>query len=173
MQSYALIMTATKFTVQNNQGESSPFSMVIKTNPTGKYESIGDSKWLQTLGENILSVLGKQRFGQLASFRAECPKVLIAGYITKTMLSGSVGSTTVSKDTVFCFLNSRPIDLPRKFKQLFSDLYKQYNPSSVPYLILNLEVEAGNYDINVSPDKREVFLNNESEVVESLKTQLT
>ena len=54
-------------------------------------------------------------------------------------------------------------------KQLVSELYKQYNPASAPYLVLNLEVEDGNYDINVSPDKREVFLNNENEVLESLK----
>jgi DNA mismatch repair protein PMS2 len=54
-------------------------------------------------------------------------------------------------------------------KQLFQELYKQYNPSSIPYLVLNLEVEDGNYDINVSPDKREVFINNEAEVLESLR----
>lgn len=42
----------------------------------------------------------------------------------------------------------------------------------MPFLVLNMEVEDGNYDINVSPDKREVFLNNEAEVIESLKIQL-
>ena len=83
-----------------------------------------------------------------------------------------MGSTKVSKETTFCFLNGRPIDLPRKMKQLFAELYKQYNPSSVPYLVLNMDVEDGNYDINVSPDKREIFLNNEAEVLESLKLQL-
>ena len=34
-------------------------------------------------------------------------------------------------------------------------------------------VEDENYDINVSPDKREVFIKNEAEVLEELKTQLT
>ena len=172
MQSYALIFTETKLTVQNNQGDQMPFSMVIKTNPLTKFSKIGDKKWQQTLGENIVSVLGKQRFSQLAAFSSECPKVSICGFITKTMLSGSVSSNKVSKDIVFCFLNRRPIDLPRKMKQLFQDTYKQYNPASIPYLVLNLEVEDGNYDINVSPDKREVFINNEAEVIESLKLQL-
>lgn len=146
--------------------------MVIKTNPAVKFESVGDPKWTQVLGDNIVSVLGKQRFSQLQAFKAICPKVIIAGFITKTVLSGSVGSNKVSKESVFCFLNRRPIDLPRKMKQLFTELYKQYNPSSVPFLVLNMEIEDGNYDINVSPDKREVFLNNEPEVLESLKLQL-
>jgi DNA mismatch repair ATPase MutL len=150
-----------------------PFSMVIKTNPITNFTLVGDKQWQSTLGENIVSVLGKQRFSQLAPFSSECPKVRICGYITKTVLSGSVSSNKVSKDSVFCFLNRRPIDLPRKMKQLFQDTYKQYNPASIPYLVLNLEVEDGNYDINVSVDKREVFLNNENEVLESLKLQLT
>lgn len=96
-----------------------PFSMVIKTNPTTKFTQVGDKRWQSTLGENIVSVLGKQRFSQLAPFSSECPKVGICGYITKTVLSGSVQSNKVSKDSVFCFLNRRPIDLPRKMKQLF------------------------------------------------------
>lgn len=62
--------------------------------------------------------------------------------------------------------------MPRKFKLLFSDIYKQYNPSMSPILILNIEVEDNNYDINVSPDKREVFIKNEDEVIEGLRTKL-
>ena len=88
------------------------------------------------------------------------------------MLSGSVGANKIAKETIYCFLNRRPIDMPRKIKQLITELYKQYNPASTPYMILNLEVEDGNYDINVSPDKREVFIDNEAEVLLSLKQQL-
>jgi len=66
----------------------------------------------------------------------------------------------------------RPIDMPAKFKKLFREIYKQYNPSMNPMLIINLEVEDNNYDINVSPDKRDVFLKNEEEVLEKLKIEL-
>ena len=41
-----------------------------------------------------------------------------------------------------------------------------------PLLILNIEVEENNYDINVSPDKREVFIKNEEEVIEKLRLKL-
>ena len=37
---------------------------------------------------------------------------------------------------------------------------------------MNIEVEDNNYDINVSPDKRDVFLKNEEEVVGVLKIKL-
>ena len=38
-----------------------------------------------------------------------------------------------------------------------------------PLIIINIEVEDNNYDINVSPDKREVFIKNEDEVIKELK----
>lgn len=41
-----------------------------------------------------------------------------------------------------------------------------------PILILSLLVEDDNYDINASPDKREIFLKNEAEVMSALKVHL-
>ena len=86
--------------------------------------------------------------------------------MTKTVLSGSVTAPKMQKENSFCFLNGRPIDLPRKMRQLISELYKQYNPAAQVSIIWNLLVEDHNYDINVSPDKREVFIKNEQEVLE-------
>ena len=88
------------------------------------------------------------------------------GYITKSVPSGSMNPSKLNKEQVFFYLNKRPIDIPRKFKNLFSEIYKLYNPSMNPILVLNIEVEDNNYDINVSPDKREVFIKNEDEVIE-------
>ena len=51
-------------------------------------------------------------------------------------------------------------------------MYKIYNASANPILILNLIVEHDNYDINASPDKREVFIKNEKEVLLELKIKL-
>lgn len=62
MQAYAVIMTDTRLNVLSNQGENMPFAMVLKTNPQGKYEAIGDLKWTKIMGQNILAVLGKQKF---------------------------------------------------------------------------------------------------------------
>lgn len=41
-----------------------------------------------------------------------------------------------------------------------------------PMIIMNIDVEDNNYDINVSPDKRDVFLKNEDEVIDALRTKL-
>ena len=41
-----------------------------------------------------------------------------------------------------------------------------------PVIILMMQVEDSNYDINASPDKREIFLKNEKEVLVHLKAHL-
>ena len=43
----------------------------------------------------------------------------------------------------------------------------------MPIIVLNFQVEDKYYDINVSPDKREVFLKSEAEIVRELKIKLT
>ena len=58
-------------------------------------------------------------------------------------------------------------------KNLFDEIYKQYCPSSTIQIMVNILVDDGNYDINVSPDKREVFINNEPEVLDKLRVVLT
>ena len=62
--------------------------------------------------------------------------------------------------------------MPRRFRAIFTELYKQYNPSMSPMLALNATVEDNNYDINVSPDKREIFLKNEEEAANQLQKEL-
>ena len=42
-----------------------------------------------------------------------------------------------------------------------------------PFIVMNIDVDDNNYDINVSPDKREVFLKNEEEVIENLRIKLS
>jgi DNA mismatch repair protein PMS2 len=123
----------------------SPFNNILRTNPSANLE--------KALGENILAVIGKPKFQQLIEFKADCPKVKVTGYVTKTIISGSMNSSKISKEQNFFFLNRRPID--------------------IPIIILNLDVEDNNYDINVSPDKREVFIKNEEEVIEHLREILT
>ena len=52
------------------------------------------------------------------------------------------------------------------------DMYKQFSMQVTPVIVLNFQVEDDFYDINVSPDKREVFLKNEQEIIKELKQRL-
>lgn len=41
-----------------------------------------------------------------------------------------------------------------------------------PIIVLNFDMEDNNYDINVTPDKREIFITNEIEIVENIRAKL-
>ena len=154
-----------------------PFNAIIRTNvrqkPEGELMNLLDEwdekNWVKPFSDNITAILGRQKFQQLVEFSADLPLVKVRGFMTRTVLSGSVTAPKLSKEGTFCFLNSRPIDMPRKMRTLVAELYKMYNPAANVILIWNIIVEANNYDINVSPDKREVFIKNETEALAELK----
>ena len=62
--------------------------------------------------------------------------------------------------------------MPKKMRALFNEMYRQFNASMSPILILSMFIEDNNYDINISPDKREVCLKNEKVILEALKAHL-
>lgn len=55
--------------------------------------------------------------------------------------------------------------MPKKMKVVFNEVYKQFNAAMNPIIVIGMTVEDENYDINASPDKREVFIKNEAEVL--------
>ena len=69
------------------------FNTILRTNPTS------DVTHEKALGENLLAVIGKPKFEKLVYFKAEVPMVILSGYVTRTMVSGSMYSgTKLSKE---------------------------------------------------------------------------
>jgi len=61
----------------------------------------------------------------LVEFKADLPRVKVSGFLTKTIISGSMASNSkISKEQTYFYLNKRPVDMPLKVKQLLSDIYK-------------------------------------------------
>jgi DNA mismatch repair ATPase MutL len=88
-------------------------------------------------------------------------------------MSGSMHSSSkISLEQSYFYLNKRPVNMTQKLRKVFKDVYTQFNPAMNPLLVLNFDVEDNNYDINVSKDKRQVILTNETEVVDALKIKL-
>lgn len=93
-----------------------PFTTVLRTNPSAPGE-IG-------FKDNIQSIIGKPKFKQLIKYEVDLPKVKLQGYVTQTIVSGSMHASKVAKEQNYCFLNKRPIDMPKKMKNMFNELYK-------------------------------------------------
>lgn len=72
----------------------------------------------------------------------------------------------------FFYVNSRPCE-PNKVMKLVNEIYRSYNPHQSPFVYLNLKMKRSAVDINVTPDKRKLFLDREKHLIEVIKTSLT
>lgn len=93
--------------------------------------------------------------------------VLITGLISKP----AKGSGRTSSDRQFLYINGRPWD-SLKITKAFNEIYRQFNGSQYPVVVADFTLPTDSYDVNVSPDKRTIFLHDEQQLVEALKTGL-
>lgn len=81
------------------------------------------------------------------------------------------GSGRTSSDRQYLYINGRPWDNVR-MTRAFNEVYRQYNTNQVPVVIADFRLETDTYDVNVSPDKRTIFLHEETKLIEALKVAL-
>uniref|UniRef100_A0A182T4Y8 MutL C-terminal dimerisation domain-containing protein n=1 Tax=Anopheles maculatus TaxID=74869 RepID=A0A182T4Y8_9DIPT len=91
----------------------------------------------------------------------------IEGYIS----SCAHGSGRSTKDRQFFFINSRPCE-PKQISKLINDAYHRYNVHQQPFVYLNLMLDRSEVDVNLTPDKRQVLVNNEKILLLAIKKSL-
>ncbi|XP_066198394.1 mismatch repair endonuclease PMS2 isoform X3 [Saccopteryx leptura] len=151
----------------------------------GKRQSVVGTGGSCSVKDNLGSVFGQKQlqslvpFAQLPpsdavceEFGLSCSDSLhnlfgISGFISHC--THGVGRS--STDRQFFFINWRPCDLA-KVSRLVNEVYHMYNRHQYPFVVLNISVDAGCVDINVTPDKRQIFLQEEKLLLAVLKTSL-
>ncbi|CAE7948610.1 PMS1 [Symbiodinium sp. KB8] len=78
-----------------------------------------------------------------------------------------------SRDAQLFFVNRRPVDPPKRIAKLINDTYHQYNSRAWPLVILAFTAPQGMVDVNVTPDKKTVFLHREEALLGELQKSLT
>ena len=72
-------------------------------------------------------------------------------------LCAGTGISRSNNDKQFLYINGRPVDIP-KVTKAFNEVWRQYEMKHKPAYVVNLILRRGTFDINVTPDKREVLL---------------
>ncbi|KAL9938418.1 hypothetical protein V8E36_003041 [Tilletia maclaganii] len=93
--------------------------------------------------------------------------VEIVGAISK--LLPTCGRT--SADRQFFYINGRPWESP-KIARIFNEVYRSNNTDRYPMVIANFLLPPATYDVNITPDKRTIFLHLESALQDELRTAL-
>ena len=88
----------------------------------------------------------------------------ITGWVSKA----GTGVGRSNNDRQFVFINQRPVDIP-KITRTMNNVWRLYEMKHKPAYILNLTLPPGSFDVNVTPDKRQVLLTNEAHILEPLE----
>nr|XP_027206517.1 LOW QUALITY PROTEIN: mismatch repair endonuclease PMS2-like [Penaeus vannamei] len=175
LNSYCLISTGIRISC-TNQSDKGKKSVVLSTNGH------------PTIKENISSVFGAKQVSSLMEFKQEtasddilseygmqCSSEDIKGNTLFT-LEGFIsscehGQGRSASDRQFYFINSRPCD-PAKVIKVVNEVYHQYNRYQYPCVVLNIRLKEDDVDINVTPDKRQILVNNEKLLLATIKTSM-
>ncbi|GCB69934.1 hypothetical protein scyTo_0005572 [Scyliorhinus torazame] len=172
LQAYCIISTGIRINCTNQLGQ-------------GKRNPVFCTSGSTTLKENIGTVFGSKQLQNLMSFvqlspseticedygihPTEIPVKLyrIIGFVSRS--DHGVGRS--STDRQFFFINQRPCD-PTKVSKLVNEVYHMYNRHQYPFVALNICVDSECVDLNVTPDKRQILLQEEKLLLATLKTSL-
>lgn len=90
--------------------------------------------------------------------------ISITGYVSK--VGEGVGRSDGDRQFLFC--NGRPVDSHR-FNRALNEVWRKYEMKQKPAFLVALTVPAGHFDVNVTPDKREIVLASEALIIERLR----
>ena len=92
---------------------------------------------------------------------------LIDGYVS----SVKHGYGRSVADRQFFFINNRPCDFP-KLGRVINDVYHAFNQHQYPFIFLNMLLNKDYVDINVTPDKRQIMIQQENVLIIIVKSAL-
>nr|XP_046234187.1 mismatch repair endonuclease PMS2 isoform X2 [Scatophagus argus] len=172
LQAYCIISTGVRITCSNQNGQ-------------GKRSTVLSTSGSQSMKDNIGAIFGPKQLQSLLPFQqvspaesiieeyglkdADIPKQLF--FITGFVSRGDHGVGRSATDRQFFFINKRPCD-PLKVTKLVNEVYHMYNRHQYPFVALNIAVASDCVDVNVTPDKRQIFLQEEKLLLAILKTSL-
>lgn len=76
-----------------------------------------------------------------------------------------------TRDRQFFFINGRPCE-PKSLIKIVNDAYHKFNVNQYPFIALNIMLDRKEVDVNLTPDKRSLLVNNEAILKLALKKSL-
>lgn len=115
--------------------------------------------------ENVLALPSHQECNSPTVAAEPAHRVCkVRGLVSKVGLG--VGRS--DNDRQFTFCNGRPVDLPR-FAKTLNEVWRKYEMKQKPAFVLDISVPAGYFDVNLTPDKREVLIVQEAAILAQLR----
>ncbi|SBT75343.1 DNA mismatch repair protein PMS1, putative [Plasmodium ovale] len=157
IQQYAIIYFKIKFVIYNiitYKGHTKNINLFL---------SNGNNNCIKN---NLYNIFGKKNIGNLIELNIDNNEWKVRGYISDN------NSGRKNKDLQFYYINNRPIHILKNVNKIINNIYKEFNSKLYPIIIYNIFSDCKCIDVNVTPDKREIFFTFEHEMCEILKNTL-
>lgn len=125
----------------------------------------------------LMSVLGTAVMGNMESFQccSEESQVSLSGFLPKRDADHSLTSLSTPERS-FIFINSRPIhqkDILKLIRQYYTLKCLKESTRLYPIFFLKIDVPTADVDVNLTPDKSQVLLQNKESVLIALENLMT
>ncbi|ORZ14174.1 hypothetical protein BCR42DRAFT_63066 [Absidia repens] len=167
IQAYGIISTGVRVVASNQPAKGSKMR-VLSTNGS------------DSVRENLANVFGAKITTQVLPFEvnlessdenqdnSDTSHGTVTGFISKP----EFGMGRQKSDRQYFYINGRPCLLP-KMSKAFNEVYRNFISNQYPFVVANFKISPDSYDVNVSPDKRTIFLHNEKQLSETIVSDLT
>ncbi|KAJ6188274.1 DNA mismatch repair protein C-terminal [Penicillium mononematosum] len=170
LHAYACISTGVRFSVRNTVGKTRNVVVFSTNGNKTTKENIANVYGAKTLSALISLDLDLQFEPSAATKRVgddQLSKIQVRGHISRPVF----GEGRQTPDRQMFFVNSRPCGLPQ-IQKAFNEVYKSFNVSQSAFIFADFLMDTNAYDVNVSPDKRQILLHDAGAMIESLKVSL-
>ncbi|TFK72296.1 DNA mismatch repair protein MutL [Pluteus cervinus] len=161
----------------SNQAEKGQKSVQIRTQGTISNRTTVTDLWGPKALENITDLAvsftvepdkaSLKRLGAGQAVDADPIIVQVKGLVSKF----STGCGRTGTDRQFFYVNGRPCNLT-KVQKGFNESYRSFNANQSPFVIADFILPTEACDVNLSPDKRTIFLHSEGNLISALKDAL-
>ncbi|KAK4049596.1 ATP-binding mismatch repair protein [Microbotryomycetes sp. JL201] len=169
LQAYALFRSGVRFEVKNNV--KGKMSTQLQTPPNSSlrsnFSALFSAKALaSTVSLSIEFDVRPDKSLQKLANSHEPIRVAVEGLMSKAELN--CGKAAGNRQ--YFALNGRPF-LPTKIPRVFNEVYRAVIPNTFPMLAVDFTIAADSYDVNVSPDKRTIYLHSENNLLTALRVR--
>ncbi|KAL7424703.1 ATP-binding mismatch repair protein [Cryptotrichosporon argae] len=174
---YALVPSSAgrgvRLKVDSIAGKTEKRSTVLVTDGKGSLRSAATAVWGPKALEGVvdvaldLDVEVDRAMARREGVSEASQPVRVTGLIS----SAAWGQGRASADRQFFYINGRPCALAKVAKAV-NDVYKSFNTHQLPFAVLDFTISKESVDINVSPDKRTIFVHSEANLVDALRAAL-
>lgn len=172
LNAYCIVNVNVRLSCYNQSGKGSKNLVASSLGNSSMKEnirSIFGLKQLQTINE-FVQIKPTQELCEEFGIKVtekEANLFKLEGFVSKCE-HNSGRSTT---DRQFFFINKRPCD-STKMSKVVNDVYHMYNRHQYPFVVLHVNIAKESVDVNVTPDKRQIFLENEKLLLATIKASL-